>query len=398
MPPLQQYVSNVPLTLASNLRFVDSNGIQVTQLLPVGMIGNTVADSPTTGYISRIGAVLSNQIDLYNAVVSTLNAYNTDIVALQADVAALQISGNTIPNVNGYCFTGNAQTPITTVVELLADSTCDYNAILGTVSALTQSVTAEGASTLNSLPSFSQSGSDMTSLAGWITAPTTIADSISNLWYSYLDARAGITTALGAVKTSCSQIIIDFAPVYNRSAEQLSLFFNGYTFIPSGFVDNSAAYITVTDGLGGSYSTSCNLVFQSTSSELVLNLSGSTLATNVTFYNVQLDSFLINYDTGVSCGKTTIKTTSLGSSTNAPDIGNFAFVTTSGTATSFSIISGLSYIPRFVSITPKNTYTGTLLVDYTYYITYKADGATINLVAPTIASYGTFDIDWIAYR
>jgi len=165
MPVQNPYVPNTPLSLAKNLRFNDVNGIPVTQLLPVG-----TPDSPTTGYISCIGAYSSKLGDLYTAVSATLQQYNQEITILQQQVTALQASGTTIPVVNGYCFTGNANSPITTVVPLVAQSLCSYIAVLGTTSQLTLAILAEGASTLNALPAFSQN-SVMSGLTGWISSP-----------------------------------------------------------------------------------------------------------------------------------------------------------------------------------------------------------------------------------
>lgn len=394
MPPLQPFVSNTPLQVAKNLRFNDAAGIPVTQLLPVGMNGNIVNDSPTTGYISCIGASLSNQIDLYNDVVSSLNQYTIDIDALQAAVALLELSGSTIPNVNGYCYSGNALAPITTIVELMANSTCDYNTVLGTTSALTQAILAEGASTLNALPAFSQN-SAMSGLAGWFSTPLTIASSFNNLWLAYLDMRTGTTNALAAVTPDCSSVIVDYQPVYGNS--QFTIYISGYSFIPTGYTDLGST-VQITDNYKGSYTTSLDIVARSqyNAAALAIPVSGSTLSPTSPFYTVKLTSNITNSSIGVTCVKSVVKETQV--PTSLPNIGNFSKVYTSGsTEPPFTLVDGLSYTPKYVDITPKNSYTSNVLKTYGYYITYTANGAVLNF-ATSPAINGTLDIDYITYK
>lgn len=397
MPQLQPYVSNVPLQVAKNLRFLDQNGILVTQLLPIGMNGTTVADNPTTGYISCIGAAVSNQIDLYNNVANTLAQYATEITTLQSDVAALQVSGTTIPVVNGYCFTNNTADLITTVTELIAQNSCNYNTVLGTTSALSLAIAAEGAETLNSLQAFSQN-SAMAGLRGWVTNPATIADSVNNIWLAYLDLRAGFKTIYNSVVPSCSQVIVDYQVVYNASAGGFNFYFSGYTFIPTGFTDEGST-IKIEDGKGGILQTGFNIVNQSYDIDpLFINSSGSTLSTTVNSYQVTVKSS-VYLDTGIGiikCDKEVVKFTQ-----NAAinyTIGDY-YANISGTVSSIPIVSGLGFNPGMVYISASNAFTGNLLQANAYYIKYVSGGAELQFITPPNTSQGgTFYINWTAYK
>ena len=393
MPPLQPYVSNTPLVVAKNLRFLSQAGILVTEMLPIGMVGTTVADSPTTGYISRIGAVLSDQIDLYNTVEVTLAQYQGNITSLDDRVTALEISGTTIPSVNGYCYNKNSPILVTDMVELLTQDLCAYKPVLGTPSALTLAILAEGSAILNALPAFSQT-STMSALTGWVTSPETIADTINNLWVSYLDSRAGISTVLAAVTPTCAQVIIDFLPVYSSSTGNFNLFFSGYSFIPTGYTDGGST-IKITDGLGGILYTSLNVVTQSTTTTpLALSISGSTLSPTAASYTATLVSNVANASLGTTCVKTTIKNTSV---EGGPPFttGEYA-LSVSGSTTTFVITSRLSFTPTIVTVVANNSYTATQLSN-AYYMTYGPGTATLTFVS-AIVTPGTFDINWIAYK
>jgi hypothetical protein len=398
MPPLQPFVSNVPLQVAKNLRFNDDNGIPVTQMLPIGMNGNVVNDTPKTGYISRIGSVLSDQIDLYNQVTQTLTTYGQNITTLQQQVQALQISGTTIPVINGQCFTGNANSPITTVVELMAESACDYNAVLGTSSALTEAILAEGASTLNVAQAFSQA-SAMAGLSGWDSNPATIADTINNLWLAYLDSRAGISTALATITPSCSQAIIDFAGNYVVAAgtgSGFSIYFSGYSFIPTAYTDNGST-ITIADGAGGIYTTGINLVASSQpgANNLFVGISGTNLSTTAASYEVTLSAKIkSSYN---SCTKVVIHNIS-GAGVSSASGGSYitgtaSFANISGTA--MVIASNLPWTPGYVDIMPSDSGSASLLHQSAYFTSPTTNGATLTIVG---GAGSNFNIRWIAFQ
>ena len=395
----QQYVSNTPIVLAKNLRFLDSNGLIVTQLLPIGMNGTTVNDNPETGYISRIGSVLSSQIDKYEEVTRILDSYYTSITTLQKAVSALQTSGTTIPTVNGKCFTGNALAPITTVTELIATSLCSYQSILGDVGSLANAVARENAFyNLSAASAFSQR-STMSALAGWQTSGSTIANSLSNLWLSYLDSRAGITTVLAAVTPTCASVIIDYSPTLNTAKTAFIVYFSGYTYIPSGYTDIGST-INIVDGLGGTYTAGINLVTQSGSgvAGLNINISGTTLSSTALSYTVTVNSILQNSTLGVTCNKVTIRNTIPVASAGSTYVtGTYTTDVMSSGTTTLPLITGLSFTPSYVEMVPVDTLTGNLLHTRAYYITKSAGSANLVIIGAA-RDVGPFNFNWIAFK
>lgn len=395
MPPLS-YTPYYPIAVAANLRFSDSNGIPVTEMYPVAV--NQSLDSPTTGYISRIGSKLSDLMGTYIDVVNTLANYNTRITNLETQVAAIQASGVTFQlYVNGGCLLGNTSVTVPAAVTSLISNSCSYNAALGTTTALAGSIGALGIGTLNSLPAFSQSGS-MSGLANWKSVLATTADLEYDLALAYLDSRYGITKALAAITPTCAQVIVNYQATLN-SQLTFNLYFSGYTFIPTGYAD-AGSIVKITDTSGNIYQTSFNIVNQSTiTSPLVLLTSGSTLSPTSAYYIVDVKSNVSNAALGTTCIKETFQTVYTNSGTggiSSFDIGNYT-ATTSGT-TSIALVSGLSYTPKAVNIIPKNAFSSNLLYNqnFTAYIQYTNGGATLTLAGSS--GLGTINYDWIAYR
>ena len=398
MPTLQPFVSNTPLALAKNLRFQDANGLLVSQLLPIGMNGNIVADSPTTGYISRIGSVLSQQIDLYNDVANTLKSYQTDIYNLQQAVDALEISGTTIPIVNGYCFNGNANGYITDVVEDMAQALCPYIPVFGTSTALMQAIQAEGATALNVQPSYSIPAGTMQALSGWVSNPQTLASSVNNLWLSYLDSRTALTTMLNYITPSCSNNIVDFATHYNGGASAgIFVYISGYSFPAAAYTDNGST-ITITDGLGGIYTTGINLVSKSQpgSDALFVGISGTPLDPTVGNYTVTLKSVLKS--TSNNCTKTVVHNTGGDVKCKDCDSSNFYKID----STVVQQVSGGALIPvdpdfkpRYVDIVALDEPTATKMAGG-YLITIETDyTVSLNFIDQSSV---TISFRWIAYK
>jgi hypothetical protein len=269
---------------------------------------------------------------------------------------------------------------------------CQYKPVLGTPGALTLGLNTSAPGTTNQLDAFSQN-STLSNLNGWNpTLSPTVADTINNIWLAYFDARAGIETVLDAVTPNCSQVIVDFQSVYSSTAGGFNLFFSGYSFIPDGYADGGST-VTITDEGAGLLFTNFNIVNQAANvNPLFLSISGSTLSPTSAFYIVSVTSNVANTTIGTTCVKTVIHNSSLeGGAGSIYNIGNFTNVVSGTTAT---IVSGLTYGPRFVQITAKDSQTATELANG-YYLTYTNDGATLTLLSSVQT---TLNLDWIAYK
>lgn len=270
MPPPIPYVPNVQLPVAINLRYVDSQGVTVNELYP-------------NQYIQVIGARLSQQIDQYNIVNSTLVSYNTRITDNEDAIAALQASGDTMPLVNGGCLNGGMNDYVQNITNLLVNNSCAYNVVLGSTTELSLAL-AQQCNNLNTEPSYSIPGSPMSAIPGWITTVTTVADGINNLELAYCDARAGITQALAQSNITCASVIITVSGYYSPTSKILTVYTGG-SYIPSNFSDAGTSQLRVIDSFGNSTSASFNVVNVLAAGFVTIDLTATGLS-QTSDYNV----------------------------------------------------------------------------------------------------------------
>jgi len=232
LPP--PFVPNDIMTLAANLRYLGPNGILIEQQFP-------------WDYINTIGNKLSSQIDVVNAINTVLVSQGTAIDNLETEVAQILASGYTMPSVNGQCLNGDTNDLIQNIVGLLVTNTCDYNEVLGTTTELSLAISAQ-CTNLNTEPAYSQNTA-MAALVGWHSTVDNIGESLSNLWLSYCDMRAGVTQALEWSAPTCASIQTDLSGYYNPSTRELTVYL-GAASMPSNFSDAGGSTIVVRDSFG----------------------------------------------------------------------------------------------------------------------------------------------------
>jgi hypothetical protein len=298
MNPVTPYF---PIQLPYNLRFNDLNGNPVTQLFPVAATAQL--DNPMTGAISCGLAAINTLITQMNQVNAQLAIYNnTTIPGLQAQINAINTSGAiAIPQVNAYCLSSpaNQSVPLNVATTYLISNTCAYNTVLGTTTSLTNAILAE-CTNLNTSQAYSQN-SVMSGLAGWVSTPTTIAQSFNNLWLAYCDMRTGVTQALAQSNITCASVVLNYQGVYNMNAQTISMYFYSSS-IPANFSASGASSgtFTVTDVYGNVYTQSFNLYSVVATGSIILNIGSSALAQNSS-YKVVLSYALTSTTPALGC-------------------------------------------------------------------------------------------------
>lgn len=275
MPPPPTYVLNKKQSVAANLRFNDSNGILVTEMYPVNPLEGQ-PDTPETGYIMHIGARLSASIDTINALSTIIDSYATRLDTLESDVAQIMASGAAvIPLVNGGCLNGDTVDEVQNVVSLLVENSCDYNTVLGSISDLNSAILSQCAN-LNTLPAYSQN-TDMAALSGWFTTPTTIGESLSNLWRSYCDMRTGVTQSLSQSNITCGSIVMTISGYYNPSTRELTVYTGG-SYLPSNFSETGDSALVIKDSFGNETSVAMNITSVLAAGFVTVDLTSSGLS------------------------------------------------------------------------------------------------------------------------
>lgn len=204
---------------------------------------------PIDEYAELVAAKVCTLISDITTIKSTLTSHNVRITTLENAAT----STTSIPKVTPVCVLPPVLTDIDEVVEALEQEFCDLTTVTGSSTALLSATTYQCQS-LNTDNKLFGSGT-MSTLEGWNTTPTTVAQSLTNLWLTICDIRAAVKNIqTTCCATTCDSILFTFAGVYNTGI--LTLNFNG-TSAPAGFSEchPSGALVTVSDGTGTVYST-----------------------------------------------------------------------------------------------------------------------------------------------
>lgn len=162
------------LDLPECVQYQDGEGSTVTQL-PLSDFALHLAN--------EICAIMQEFVEINNA----LNNHEQRITALENRVDP----ETGIPNITSACIssdTPGSTVPVTDAVQNLEAYLCDLKNTLGENTELAAGAAAQCAN-LDSTPSLSNPGVTMSSIPGWTVNPSTVADSLHNLWLTVCDIR-----------------------------------------------------------------------------------------------------------------------------------------------------------------------------------------------------------------
>lgn len=199
--------------------------------------GSLVTITSLTEFIELLGnryCLLQNQININTESIEQIAG---DIEVLQNTVNNLEDQIGTLPNVNINCITGTNSTPLVTAIQTIATTLCDLESTVEDLGGndVTQAI-------LNQCPGLNTSNvligsGTMQQISGWITNPTTVADSLSNLWLTVCDIRTAVSNILENCCTSiCAGLSIQMEISYNAILNKIELSFTGN--IPTGLNAN----------------------------------------------------------------------------------------------------------------------------------------------------------------
>jgi len=286
------------LNLPSCLQYVNGQGQTVTQL-----IHNQYTLTLATKFCELKGLV-----DTHTSQISGLS---TRVSALESTTA------DALPQVSVQCLTGSsALVDLDDALGTVSTQLCSLKGVLGSNTAITTAA-AKQCTSLSNLPSLSATGT-MSGIAGWNSTVTTLADSISNLWLTVCDIRAGVVALKNCCGTvNCAAVMVDFTASLNQARTSLTINFNGLTSYQgvlglTGFSDcsQSGSILTVEDTAGKKFITNVNVVNNATnSSGVTISVPTGTGANELNAslnYKVTLQS-CVKKD-GAECNKVIEKT------------------------------------------------------------------------------------------
>jgi len=151
---------------------------------------------------------------------------------------------------------------------------------------------------LSSAPALSQPGT-MSSLPNWNSTVNNFAQSMQNLWITVCDIRNAFYSIKDCCKTDCSAFMFNYYSVLDTGRENLTIYFEGYgTVVPVGFTNcPTLSTITVTDGVGHTYSNTSFDFLANITSYTIPDLVGSYNFDTTQPYTITITACLQNGDT-----------------------------------------------------------------------------------------------------
>lgn len=279
------------LTLPACLQYVNAQGQNVTSV-------------PHTTFSSTMATKVCALNTLVNTHTSQITGHENRIVVLENKTADL------LPTIVPNCIYGSdtSAKTLNQALDTLEDQFCVLRGTLGTTTAITAAA-AQQCAGLAQATAFSQNGT-LGNIPGWKPTVTTLADSFHNLWLTVCDMRSAMKDVLtsGSGGGACSGFILKFAAYADNNRQNVTLRFDTYTTIPSGFTDcdGAGATVTIKDNAGKTFTGRVVL------STAVSNTSGVTFAlasSGLNFsspYTIAVDGCVIK--DGVSCNKSYTET------------------------------------------------------------------------------------------
>jgi len=157
-----------------------------------GCNGDTM---PYTDYVKMIGVELCK-------LISTIDTINSIVENHEVRIEALENGGTgdcAIPQIIPVCSGASELTNIDVVINNLEISFCIYQDALGNVTDLSNAISMQCAnlSTTNAL----NAPGTMGQIIGWKQNPTSVSDSLSNLWLTLCDMRG----AMADLQACCAE-------------------------------------------------------------------------------------------------------------------------------------------------------------------------------------------------
>jgi hypothetical protein len=219
----------------------------ITATLPVclqytNLQNDLVTVLPIDDYAELVAARVCTLISDITTINSTLSSHNTRITTLENATP----TGSTLPQVTPVCVLPSVLTDIDEVVEAIEEQFCDLRTATGTVTELISATTNQCVG-LNTEERLSGAGT-MSSISGWNTTVSNVADSLTNMWLTICDIRAAVKTIQDTCcATDCNSITFTFNGSFAGSI--LTLNFNG-TVVPNSFdeCNQSGSVVVISDG------------------------------------------------------------------------------------------------------------------------------------------------------
>jgi len=179
-------------TLPACLQYVDGDG-------------NTITQVTQDDYIDLIATAVCDLYSITDDHQAQLDALDLRVTILENQTPA---TGSPLINVTTQCASGPTPglvLPIQMAFANFEETFCDLSAVLGSIAQITAVTDYAGCATIETADSLMTPGTLMADLPGWTANPTTLAQTLTNMWITICDMRAKII--------DCCQEVISCVPV-----------------------------------------------------------------------------------------------------------------------------------------------------------------------------------------
>jgi len=234
--------AEITATLPLCLQYTNAQNDLVTQL-------------PIDEYAELVAAKVCDIIADITIINTQISDHETRITNLENNTG----SGDyTTPQITPNCVLPSVPTDIDVVLDELEDQFCTLDTVLGGSTSLLAS-TSYQCDLLSTDNQLGGSGT-MSSLEGWVTPVSSVADSLTNMWLTICDMRAAIKDIQTNCCTgaTCNDVI--FSAFGSYANDTITLNFGG-SVIPAGFSECNPAgnSVTITDAASNTYSTTVSV-------------------------------------------------------------------------------------------------------------------------------------------
>ena len=175
--------SVLPISLPPCLYYTEG-GDQITSLLP-------------SAYSAYLASKICEVIDEITSINSTISNLQGRVAALEANSGTGGGSGATISVISQCASSATPGTvvPIGTAFSAFESKFCQLTTLLGTNAALSTAIGTECAGLDAAVP-LSSPAASMSLIPGWVANPTTLSETIVNMWLTICDMRTAIVNSL----------------------------------------------------------------------------------------------------------------------------------------------------------------------------------------------------------
>ena len=199
--------------------------------------------------------------DYANAVARLVCCMLTDISNLQNNVANINTQIEDLWNLLNTCSNatsslvlptctnnfilnpGNDPVTVQQAYTWLEADFCTLQGIVGTPDAIADAINKQ-CPDLNNADKLG-SGGTMSGISGWVDSPTTLSDSLTNLWLTVCDMRSAVSDILNSCCFSlCNYLELGYDIVFDPNGTYMNITFNGLVS-PTIYTDPLAPHTTV---------------------------------------------------------------------------------------------------------------------------------------------------------